>query len=230
MRSIVRLALAAAVLAAFAAPGTPARAQCSFPHPHKAGKYQASLAQAFLPCVTEPGSSCCATANGTTEGGVPSCAPPETFNDLFGDPPDGWLWSPASSGQVLLKASNTFPTNVLDPPSNSADVLVSLKIAGIVANASGGGPANGDGNLGMFFRATFDDRVGGDTTVLDIPLTSAFTLSQGKAKLKTTVDVILNGDPLHQPGLPRCSNLEVVAIQVRDPNGATFANAGLFLP
>src|SRR6185369_12963337 len=53
-----------------------ALAQCAFEHPKKAGKFASNFVQAFVSCGNAGGNS----PNSTTEGGVPSCKPPETFS------------------------------------------------------------------------------------------------------------------------------------------------------
>ena len=74
---------------------------------------------------------------------------------------------------------------------------------------------------------TFDDRHAGDMTLVDFPTTVPFTMTGGRVTVKTTLDAVLN--TLHQPGLPRCSNVEIIYAGVADPNGDTFATTGLFL-
>ena len=68
----------------------------------------------------------------------------------------------------------------------------------------------------------------GDLTVVDFPASFPFTMSGGKATVKTSADALLNG--IGQPSLPHCSSIETVSITVVDPNGDTFANLGAFLP
>lgn len=205
-------------------------AQCTFEHPKKAGKLQTNLVQAFLGCSSDPFSSCCGHANGTTEGGVPSCAPGETFNQLSGNPPHGWTWDGTkASGQVSLKASKTFPPNALNPPSNSADVAVQMKLKGVL-DQEFLGPASGPGHLSILLRVTLDDRLNGDMTIVDFPAGFAFMLTGGKATVKSSIDAALNGASSPQPGLPSCSSAEVLWIGVADSNGNSFATAGLFNP
>jgi hypothetical protein len=217
--------LGAALLAlCFIATPSIASAQCAFEHPKRAKKLLVSLVQAYLGCG-EP--YCYGCVNTETEGGVPACEPTETFDQVGGSQPGGWRWNELEGmGQVQLKASATFPPNLLNPPSNSADVLIQLKILGVVTD--GEAPASGDGSFGLIARMTLNDRLSGDGTLVDFPLNAEFTMANGKAKLKTSMDTVMNGLP--QPGLPRCSNIEVVGIFVGDPNGSTFASAGVFLP
>jgi hypothetical protein len=89
----------AAVLAIAVSAGA-ARAQCSFEHPKKANKIQMTLVQAFVSCGNPGGNAPNADA-----GGVPSCAPPETYTVQAGnDTADGWSWDEdAAQGTLQFK-------------------------------------------------------------------------------------------------------------------------------
>jgi hypothetical protein len=65
-------------------------------------------------------------------------------------------------------------------------------------------------------------------TVVDFPAGFQITVVDGKSKLKTSANVLLN--TIGQPGLPGCSSIELISVTVVDPNGNTFANLGTFLP
>lgn len=219
MRSIIISAAAVAVLAIT----TNTQAQCSFEHPKKAGKYQASLVQAFVSCGNLGGN----TPDATTEGGIPSCKPPQTFNEHNGNFSTGWRWDELKgSGSVQLKsAKNKIGLSFLDPPDDTTDVAVSLKLNGVLDQL---GPASGTGTLALIVRATLKDRMNGDMTVIDFPAGFGVPITDGKVSLKTTANSLLNN--ISQPGLPGCSSLELVDIRVNDENGNTFATVGLFNP
>ena len=70
--------------------------------------------------------------------------------------------------------------------------------------------------------------IGTPMTVVDFPAGFPITVVDGKSKIKTSANVLLNG--IGQPGLPGCSTIEVVSVTIVDPNGNTFANLGTFLP
>jgi len=240
MKRHLLVALAAVLTVGFAA--SLAQAQCSFEHPKKAVKLQSNLVQAFVSCGNPGGNS----SNTNTEGGVPTCAPPETFNEQAGSPPNGWLWTETKSqGKVSFKAKavctgvstgtsspQLLPCNPASPlntgPPPSADLEAKLDLKAIEDAGSAGDGANGPGTLSTVARATLDDRAAGDMTVIDFPAGFQFDLVDGKAKLKTSADALLNG--IGQPGLPPCSSIEVVSIVVLDENGNGFANMGTFLP
>jgi len=213
--------LAAVLVVGFAA--SSASAQCAFEHPKKANKFQSTLVQAFVSCGNPGGNS----PNSTTEGGVPTCKPPETFNEQAGSPPTGWQWDELKAqGQVQLKESKQIPVNVLNPPGDTTDIAVKVKLKGIVyAGNIPVGPSTGF--LATVARATFDDRAGGDMTVVDFPANFPLIVIGGKVNVKTSADVLLNG--ISQPGLPHCASIETVSVTVTDENGNTFANTGLFL-
>ncbi len=214
---LVGLAIAPALALTVSA----AHAQCAFPHPGKANTFQSGFVSAFVSCGNPGGN----VPNDTTEGGVPSCAPPETFNQQAGNPPNGWLWNERKGfGTVRIRPTSNHVVNILNPP-DSKDLAVKLVLRGVVDAA---GPASGGGTLSTVARATFDDSTNGDMTVIDFPAPFAFSLTNGSATLKTSANVLLNG--IGQPGLPACSNIEVVSITIADENGNTFANLGSFIP
>jgi hypothetical protein len=199
-----------------------ASAQCSYEHPKSAKQLKSALVQAMVSC-NNPGGN---TPNATTEGGVPTCKPPETYHEQAGSPGGGWTWDELKGkGDVTFKASKNKVVNPNNPPADTADLAVQLKMSGILDDI---GPANGPGTLATVARATLKDRVGGDMTVVDFPAGFAIQAVDGKISKKTSANVLLNG--IGQPGLPGCSSIEVVSVNIVDPNGNAFANMGTFLP
>jgi len=228
------LVIAGAALAfAFVASGAHAQTstdECGFEHPKQAKKTQATLVQAFVSCGNVGGNP----PNDTTEGGVNSCSPPETYNQQDGTPPNGWQWDETkASATVVFQAAKNKIVSPLDPPDDTADLAVSLKMKGIVDAA---GPASGPGTLSTLSRATFRDRQGtpnnhGDDvpmTVIDFPAPFGFGLLNGSINMKTTANTLLNG--IGQNGLPKCTSIELVDVAVVDENGNRFADIGTFLP
>lgn len=225
---------AAALAFAFVASGANAQNsqdECGFEHPKKAKEVKASLVQAFVSCGNTGGNP----PNDTTETGTMSCSPPETRNDQSGGHPTGWMWDEAKGqGTASFKAAkNKIDNPVLDPEGDTADVAVSLKLQGIVDDA---GIASGPGTMATLSRATLRDRQGTPNdhsddvamTVIDFPAPFPFDLIEGKAKLKTTANVVLNGAMIG--GLPHCTSIEVVDLSVQDENGTRFLSMGTFLP
>ncbi len=204
---------------------------CGFEHPKFGKETRSSLVQAFVSCGNAGGNA----SNDTTDGGVPSCSPPETYAEQNGSPPNRWMWDEARSyGTVQFRSVQSHINNaILDPPNDTGDIAVKLKLRGVVDAA---GPASGTGNLNTVGRATIRDRQGTpsntsddlDMTVVDFPAAFAFTLDDGSASVKTTVNTLLNG--IGQPGLPECSSVTLVEVDVTDENGDRFAEMGLLLP
>jgi hypothetical protein len=236
MKRHVLVTLAAILALGFTA--SLASAQCAFEHPKKAKKIQASLVQAFVSCGNPGGN----TPNTTTESGtVPTCKPPETFNEDAGSPADGWEWDETKGqGSIAFKAANKVkfiqigtvlpganPASPLNPAGDTVDLVIQMKLKGVIADDSPAG-ATGSGTLSTVARATLDDRMGGDMTVIDFPAAFPFDLVGGQAKLKTSANALLNS--IGQPGLPPCSSIEVVDVTVEDENTNPFARMGTFLP
>jgi hypothetical protein len=200
-----------------------ASAQCNYEHPKQAKQIKAALTQAFVSCLNPGGN----TPNTTTEGGVPSCAPPMTFHEQSGSPGGGWLWDELKGkGDVSFKAAKNKAVHILNPPNDTADLAVQLKMSGILNTLSA--PAGGNGTLATVARATLEDRTGGPMTVVDFPAGFPITAIGGKVQLKTTANALLNG--IGQPGLPGCTNIELVNVTVVDPQSDNFAAIGTFLP
>lgn len=191
---------------------------CQFQHPKSAKQTKSSLVQAFVSC-NNPGGN---TPNATTEGGVPTCAPPETYNEQAGSPGSGWLWGPSSKGDITFKSAKNKVTNDAD----AGDLAIQLKMSGII---DAGGAASGPGSLSTVARATLKDRMGGDMTVVDFPAGFGISAISGKISLKTSANQLLVTQ-LGQPALPGCTSIEVVDVKVVDENGNNFASMGTFLP
>ena len=204
---------------------------CGFAHPKKAGKFEASFVPALYACGNLPG----AVPNGMTESNIPSCSPPQTFNERIGDPPTGWSLDPDHGKGRITITPKTAPygltSGAMNPDGQTGDLRVRLKLSGV---RDQDGPANGIGTLSALATTTLRDRRGTATESDDTPMTladlrfeSAFTLTDGEANLDTSVDAMLNA--IGQPGLPHCSSLELFAIELADQDGTTFAQLGTWL-
>lgn len=222
---------------------TVADAQCAFARPKKASTYQVSLVPAFkgcesgtcyddsgLTCHTDAG--CAGTPicegslgarNAVTEGGsLIACQAPQLW------PGAGWFWDPTStSGNISMKPQKNklFDGIVTDP--NARDVAVQIALSGVRNSMSQ--PANGTGQFIMLTRFTLQDRTNGDMTIIDFPITRPVTLSDGKAKVKYSINATLSNDlaGLVVAGLPGCTVTQVLRIEVRDDQGVPFATPGL---
>jgi hypothetical protein len=204
---------------------TTADAQCTFPHPKSATKFSTSLVQAFYYCG-DRGFTGDQSPNTMTEGGIPACKPPFTQAEYYDS--TSWRWDELTGqGQVQLQSSSTFPLNPRNPPDDTTDVSIRLKLKGVV-DGSGFRVDGRSGFLAIVARVTLNDRADGNMTIVDFPMSAPVEMHQGSGTLKTSIDGLLNG--IDQPGLPRCSSVEIVSLGVIDENGAWFADAGLFLP
>ncbi len=196
-------------------------AGCDFEHPRKAKLFQADLVQAFVSCGN-PGAN---VPNTTSASGVPGCTPPETFNQHAGTPVNGWQWDEQrSSGRIELREIQG------DLGPNTRDLRVKLRLRRILDG--NGDPANGSGTLHSIARTTMEDTVvtapgmGTDMTLLEFPAPFAFQMIDGNATLTVPphpcffIDCGL--------GLPGCTSIEILNLQILDPNGNVFAVPGVF--
>ena len=219
--------VAALALAAVVALPVNAGAQCAFDRPNGSSGTTAylttSLVRAFVSC-NNPGGN---PPNATTIGGtIPSCFPAESFDDNAGSPTGGWEFRPSSSaGRVYVKRTTGSGDNFgLPPPLR--DTAITVKLYHIGNNA--GGYATGIGSVFTVLRITTQDYSGDDMTVIDFPFSFGISLSNsfsGSATVTKKLGDILKG--LSQPRLSDCTNIEIVSIAVRDPNGNTFAVPGV---
>jgi hypothetical protein len=204
---------------------------CGFRHPKTAGKLKASFVPAFYGCGSFPG----AAPNDMTEGEVPSCSPPQTFNELMAEPPNGWFLDPdRGKGQIIIspkKAPFGAATGPMNPDGQTGDLRVKLKLSEV---RDADGPAEGTGTLRLRARITMPDRRGtadpsddAPMTLVDLTLVEDLVLSNGSARIDTSFDAMLNA--IGHPGLPHCASVEIVAIELVDENGATFAQPGVWL-
>ena len=233
MKTQLAAMLATALALGLAAPLAYAQTSvddCGFEHPKFAKETRSSLVQAFVSCGNPGGN----TPNDTTEGGVPSCAPPQTYREHSGSAPNGWMWDEARSfGTVQFRSIVNKVVSPLNPPNNSGDLSVKLKLRGVVDAA---GPASGPGTLSTLARATLRDRQNTPNTtsddvpmtVVDFPAPFGFNLENGSASLKSSANALLNG--IGQPGLPQCASVSLVDVSVVDENGNRFAEMGTLLP
>ena len=231
---IVAGAAALALGAASTASAAAFPCAATYQHPVQAKQIKAALTQAFVSC-NNPGGN---TPNATTETGtVPTCYPAETYHENAGSPALGWTWGPKGKGDITFKAGkNKLVADPGDPNDpypqntdlNAVDLFISVKIGDIRDNT---GIASGtNGAVQTVARATLIDRAetSAPMTVIDFPTGFGISVTNGKVSKKTSATVILDG--LSQPALPACTNIEVVSVLVKDPNGNSFANIGTYLP
>lgn len=192
-----------------------ASAQCSFNEPGKAKGFKTSMVRAMSAC---PGITF-AAPNSSTMAGVPTCAPPTPVSAFKFD---------TDKGSCSIKTGQKLEEPCSDGSGiPCANLSLQAKCSGVL-NSDGVTPNNDPGwNLNTIARATFDDNVNGDMTVIDFP--AQFPLPpavKGKLKGKFNTNDLLNG--LFGPGsaLPGCTAIELISIKIADPAGNTFASIG----
>ena len=206
--------IAAVSLVAFFTTST-ASAQCSFDAAGKAKGLKSDMTKAYAPCgsgITFP------AANTTSNVGTPACTPPTSYSTF--------LFSAKGKCSVKTKAKLESPCST-PTPGDCSNLTVQGKCSGLtnpdtITGISGPGWA-----LNTIARATFEDKAGGDMTVIDFPASFAMDLAaKGKVSVKSDTHALLFD--LFGPGseLPGCTSLEVLSAKIVDPSGAVFANMG----
>ena len=89
-------------------------------------------------------------------------------------------------------------------------------------------PANDSGwILDVVVRATLQEGAGPTVTAVDVPVQLPFpTASNGKLSLRVSSDTTSFGILGAGADISACSNLEVIAVKLRDPAGNLFARLG----
>ncbi len=185
----------------------------TFEHPKSAKTFWTSLVQAFVVCGDVGGN----TPDRTTEGGIPACRT-ETLNHQAGSPSNGWHWN-EGIGFGYVKAKP-----ICGPAAE--DMQIKLRLGGVLDGT--GAPANATGTLAITLQATVSDPTGGTMTTIPLFGQISVTLTNGDGAVQTSVGVIMSESGM--PDVPNGSSLEIVELEVRDPNGTPFARPGLFLP
>jgi hypothetical protein len=225
-KRIVTIAGIAALIVGLPHPVRADPCPVGYSHPAKAKKFKSSLVQAFVSCGGDFGQ----VPNATTETGtVPSCYPADTFHENAGSPTDGWLWGPKSQGSISLKAGKNKVVHILNTAPEAVDLSIQVSMKDI---RTSNGLADNFGYALIVVRATLIDREEPTMpmTIIDFPLTFKLYANNGVVDQKTSLTAILNDPGYNQPALPRCTSLELVAVQLKDPNGDPFAVMGMYLP
>jgi hypothetical protein len=225
------LSLAAVALVGFTAGS--ASAQCEFNALAKAKGLKSTVVRAFAECPSTQHP----TENSTTQSGTAACEP-VTPKDIDGvstyqfTEKGGCQLS--SSGAIEPDCSELTASDGsnLGMPSGPCHVVtLKGKCKGIVG-ADGVSPISSEDGvwtLATLSRASLNDPVTGDVTVIDFPVTFEFdTPSKGGLKLSGNSAEALAGllDPA-SAALPTCTQIEIVRITVKDGTGAPFARLGV---
>jgi hypothetical protein len=206
------LSLAAVALVGFTAGS--ASAQCEFNALAKAKGLKSTVVRAFAECPSTQHP----TENSTTQ---------SQFTEKGG-------CQLSSSGAIEPDCSELTASDGsnLGMPSGPCHVVtLKGKCKGIVG-ADGVSPISSEDGvwtLATLSRASLNDPVTGDVTVIDFPVTFEFdTPSKGGLKLSGNSAEALAGllDPA-SAALPTCTQIEIVRITVKDGTGAPFARLGV---
>jgi len=194
-----------------------ASAQCNFDVAAKGKGGKFSLIRSFAGCP----SVTFAAPNTATQTSTPACTPPfahSTFN--FG---------------VKGKCDVKFSHKKEDPCKDGSGIPCSnigIKTkCGDVTESDGVTPVTNQGwALQTVARATFDDNLSGDMTVIDFPAQFSMDTNAGKLSMKSDTNALLLG--LFGPGnsLPGCTTLALLSVAVADENGDIFATLGSSSP
>lgn len=196
-----------------------AHAQCIYPHGQSTGANGwTRMAQAFIPCG---GTDCDGfvgpSQNNSTGGGIPSCSPPQTYHQVAGSPPNGWRLA-TTNGRARFRLDG----------QPGPDVRIRVQLINIEeANGLGYAPIGPTGTVSLVFRITTND-AGTDMTVIDFPLSLPIQITSltGDGLLDIQLNAVFLG--LALPPLPPCSNVELIDLQVLDPNLTKFLRPGHF--
>lgn len=179
------------------------------------GQLSISMAQAFTEC---------AVPNTATEDSTSACDTPQTFHQQAGSPAGGWTFS--AEGSVTFRAKTSDKNKISSPlnPADSADVNFQIKGGGIL---NGAVPATDTGTLLLVLRESRNDRTAGDVTIVDTPISIPVPVVDGKISVKKSLNEIRNAILFH--GAPRPFLLQIISIELLDPNGNLFAVPALGL-
>lgn len=224
-----------AMLLGIAAMAATASAQCAFDAPGKAAGMKISFVRAFGGCPSDDHP----VINAETEDGTPACAPLVVEGNFEGEDS---TYSFSDKGGCSLSAKAKLVADCADLTDASDQSLglptgpchvtyLKVKCSGILN--SSGDPIDGFGDMGFSLstltRATLDDPLGNDMTVIDFPVNFFFSLpDKGKMELSTnSAEALIPLVGADGAALPACTSLEIVSAEIQDAYDRTFARMGL---
>ncbi|HYC00242.1 MAG TPA: hypothetical protein VEC57_13990 [Candidatus Limnocylindrales bacterium] len=235
-----KLIMPMAALALVGYAGT-ASAQCDFNVVAKAKGLKSSMIRAYAACPSTENP----VVNTETSGGTPACEPVTPNKDEAGtgqgteflfDPAGKGGCSVSTSGKLVPDCATVTDSNdeLLElPPGPCHIVYVKSKCKGIMQSdgTTPIGPDDSGWTLATLSRASLNDGNGtgnGDMTVIDFPVTFYFDdPSNGGLSLDANSAEALK--PFVGPtgaALPTCTQIQVVDIMIKDPDGRPFAALG----
>jgi hypothetical protein len=228
----VTLTVAAIALAGFYASNASA-ANCAFNSAPARG-VKGSMVRNYAPC---PGTEH-PTANTETEGGTDACTP-VTPAEVDGDG-TAYVYGPkgkcsVSTSAKLVKACEDLEDsggNNLGLQAGPCHVtFVKSKCSGIVTSSVDPTPigSGDDGwSLATLSRATLADNTNGDMTVIDFPVTFAYSVpDNGKIAVdSSSAEALIPLVGANNADLPTCTQIEVVDVTIKAPGALPFAKLG----
>jgi len=195
-----------------------AHAQCSFNSPGKAKGIKSSFIRAFAGCGN---SGTFPTSNDVTKPPslTASCSTPAIQSLYKFD---------TAKGKCDFKSSNKVTAPCINGAGSCGELFISVKCGGVLdASNAPITPAAGIWTIGTTTRATFNDSVGGDMTVIDFPLPIVIGPGdKGKLSVKTTATQALEAALGPGTELPDCVQVEIIKVSILDPTGGVFAVLG----
>jgi len=196
-----------------------ARAQCAFNGPTKAGLIKSSLVRHYATCPSETFPAPNTSSNTDT----PGCAPPYP-SSVYQFGPKG-----SCTFQMKTKLEDPCPDGCPDPCMRFRYKLKCTDVRDASSEPIAAGGTGTGWSLTQVFRATLDDAVRGDMTIVEIP-TSVNVPAGDHGKLSMNVDPVdtgllpfFFGCPAHPPA---CSSFQLQSLALRDPGGNIFAVLG----
>jgi hypothetical protein len=228
----VTLSITAVVLAGFCA-GDAGAANCAFNSAPARG-VKGSMVRNYAPC---PGTEH-PTANTETEGGTDACTP-VTPAEIDGD---GTLYVYGPKGKCTAMTSAKLVKACEDLEDSAGNNLglqagpchvsfVKSKCSGIVVSSIDPTPigAGDDGwSLATLSRATLADPTNGDMTVIDFPVTFAYSVpDNGKMFVdSSSAEALIPLVGANNADLPPCTSIEIVDTTIKAPGNLPFAKLG----
>jgi hypothetical protein len=228
IRKQLSLAVTIAALAGLLGPDR-ALAVCDVDFDNAPAKgFAASMVRKFDPCPRDE----YPMGNTETEADVDACAPvkPAEINELE------TLYNYGSEGSCEVTIASKLVRDCASVEDSSGNPLglppgpchVSRIRAKCKEIVDGNEVLIGDDDSGWtvatIVRASIDDEANGPMTVIDLPLVFEFAAPKlGEMKL-----VGLSAEPLQELGvfLPACTVVQIVKLEIRDPQGYPFAGMG----
>lgn len=203
----------------------------------KARGFTTSMVRAFASCPSTEHPS----INSNTGGGTPACSP-VTVKEIEGDATE-YVFNPRAGGcEVqthaeiekdcsLLKDSNGDPFGL---PTGACHVTYIKSRCKGVLHADGITPIHGAADAGWYLatltRATINDAVRGDMTVIDFPLSFPYGVPYGYGEISlesSSAEALATVVGVEGAALPTSITLEGLRLTVMDPSGRPFAVVGV---